>query len=226
MTNGPRRAPQVTRKEDRGGRREPDWTHYRVDVAAPDRPDLGPMIKPGIEMSVQHDKDWDDYAYPNPSGANFGFSGKDLNTDAPGGQMKLFGHAHSPGESKIDYLRSTKNARIHAPALLALANQDLARTHPGRTMDASEDRSKFSENLVDRLGGSLGTQFSERTSTNNIPWLEQGLDSWHTVRGDKFPDEELVSGGEWKAAQQTIRNTLRPPVQGPKKPDHEQGTLF
>lgn len=226
MTNGPRRRPvlpsQVTRREQPGDGREPSFTNYELRLDAGDHPETGaPMTKDGVEMAVEHGKSWTDYSYRSPSGLpNFGASGEDLHTDAPGGQMKLFGTNHREGESKVGYLRSTKNlaARANVGAMLALAQQDLDRTHPGRTLGADDDRSKFSENLTDRLGANLGMQFSERTHENHISWLSDGGEWYNTPRGDKADDEEFVSGGEMKAATKTARSWLRGPKHGPEKP--------
>lgn len=222
MPTGPKRHPQVNRMDDE------DWTSYTLHTAAPPDPDMGEMVQPVMDLAVHHGENFTDYAYPNETGANFGKSGEDLKTPGPGGQMKLFGTYHDEGESKVDLLRTAPSARVHVPAILALAAQDLARTHPLRTLDASNDRSRFSEALVDKLSGNLGAQFAARSHVNSVSWKSEPGSWLHIPRGEALSGEEVVSGGEFKAAQATGRTMTgrKPrPKYGPEQPASYQPQL-
>ena len=194
-----------------------------------------PQVKYGIRMSVHHEPDYTHYAYPPTREPGFQGgtqlpSAIDYRTPGPGGQMKLFGMDHEPGESHVDFMESTKQSRIHAPTLLAIAQQDTKQQY-GRELGASNDRSAHSEKLVQHLQGKMGKQFSERAMSNNMRFdtESEGSNSRNAMTKTALSrGRSIVPTGQVRQAQQTVRNILRPsaPQQQSAQPSHEQWPLF
>ena len=133
---------------------------------------------------------------------------------------QLFGHAHREGDSTIDLLQTTKEAKIHGPMLAAMAKQDLAVSHPRRTLQASSDRSIHSQGMVEHLEGKMGAQFSAREMDNLMDFLPQ-MPAYPRESVETDPLSEPVKTSRVRSAQKEVRDVMRPPIQGPKKPGHE-----
>lgn len=249
MPNGPRREPLVTRETEHDVHLTQDRYTLRTDAGTKifsHGAEPTPMVKFGAEVHVNHDRNQDAYAYRGEGGdhRNLEHSGSgwmqmrqaataDL-MEGAGRTPKLFGHAHEEGRSSVEFMESTKAARVHAPMLLALAQQDTAVRYPNRTLGASDDRSDYSEKLVGHLQNKLGKQFEQRRTSNPMEFVpEFGDDSQareHIERvsapriGGNFRTEQyLVPQGQISSARQTVRNTIRPPkptraAPGPKQP--------
>lgn len=207
-----------------------------------------PMVAPrGVEVQVVHTPDQSTFSYPSESVARTGqrFSGEGQHDDAmrqeaqKEGRGKLFGMSHRQGTSTVDLLNSTKEARVHAPALLSLAARDTKQEY-GRDLDASNDRSAHSERMVQKLSGRLSQQFADRTATNHMPLLGEGPRSFDVPREEmESPDVSFKSNydgsvtshsgvkpGEWEAARQDARTMIRGGEKPKPTPVSVQGRLF
>jgi len=131
---------------------------------------------------------------------------KDL-ADEPGGQRRLFGMAHDPGESHVSFMGGSEEGRIHALTLLGIAHNRLARYYPGRVLQTPRDLSEHSARLIGHLRerGIVPGQ-GEPPVTNRLTFATFS----HTTE----EDEMMVTRAEVLAGRRTARQALRPP-QGP-----------
>ena len=230
MPNGPRRPPLVTVQHQEENRYSPRRSSYNLY-----RQRGNGEYSHGITLEVAHEPDKDAYYYPPVSGVSRGFSGtthphlteqayNDMEDAEYVGKPKLFGHAHESGESTITYLESTKEARAHTLTLGVLADEDTL-TSPGREMQFDTDRSGYSERLVQNLGNKLGTQFSARKRQNDLGFVPE---SPHTSSLEGLTEgRPAVSEGRVETARLKAREIAAGgPKLGPKKPEHEQLSLF
>jgi hypothetical protein len=255
MPNGPRRAPLVTREIEHDSGYEDglsqDRYTLRVDAGTKDYNVPGgastPVVKYGGDLTVVHQPNRDTYAYRGEgwSHRNHEFSGHrsvDMKQAASydlmhkaGQTPRLFGSTHQEGTSSVDYLQSTKSARVHAPMLLAMAKTDTETRFPKRTLGASDDRSDFSEKIVGHLEGKLGTQFGERQRTNFMEFYpelpgdvqprEHAVRASATRLGNYSTEQYLVPQGHIDHARKLARETLRPSKAKKTTPSHQQFTL-
>jgi hypothetical protein len=217
--------PLITKGSDRGQwGGEDDYSLYRDSGV---NEEGQPEVKRGMRLLVSHEPNHDSYAYRGQSNMYHGRALSDLSL-TPGGVQKLFGHHREEGTSTVHLFEGTKESRIHAGTMLAVAAQDTMQNW-GRQLGASDDRSKHSEAIVQHLQRNLGTQFSEREYANHMTFDEESHSSnaRAAIKNSAIrAGREIVPEGQVLQGRQTIRNMLRPPIQGPKKPDHEQLTLF
>lgn len=179
-----------------------------------------PVVQHGMMLAINHFRGDDSYAYPDGGvSGSFRTPARDDLATGDEGQGKLFGSHHTPGRSKVDVLVSTKSARIHAPMMLALAQQDTEQLYPGRQLQASADRSRFSDQLVSHLESKLGTQFSKRVNRNHIKFTPEGKSIRPREQMEEHPN--AVPEHEVERARQTARSWVRAPKQGPKHPGFE-----
>jgi hypothetical protein len=143
----------------------------------------------------------------------------DLLQGGPGGQMKLFGSAHALPEVEVRTMSSTKRARIHAPALLAIADRD-ARQEFGVGLTASTNRSKYSEALTQHLGKATGIPMTERQSTNGSEFMSEYLASPRSTMQEMGQE---VSPADVAVARGAVRSLARRPKQAAPP---EQSSLF
>jgi hypothetical protein len=168
--------------------------------------------RPGVNVTGISGRAW--------SGSNLHDRARaDLRQGGPGGQLKMFGSAHAPPEVTVQTMSSTKRARIHAPALLAIADRD-ARQEFGVGLTASTNRSKYSEALTQHLGKATGLPMTQRESTNGSEFHEEYLASPRSVMSEMGME---VSQGDVAVARGAVRSLARRPKQSAPP---EQSTLF
>jgi hypothetical protein len=147
----------------------------------------------------------------------------DLTTDGPDGQMKLFGSDETAPRHVVDSMFSSKQARVHAPTLLAIAERDTQMAY-GTGLEASTDRSKYSEQLTQHMGSLTGQKMTERT--------HEGDYTLNSDYGRSRPREDHLRGTHWGPKPQEIpagevatgRNTVRSLIKAnkPAKPDKSE----
>lgn len=127
-------------------------------------------------------------------------------TAAPGQTIPLFRHQSKHHPSKVEYMRTTKGARITAGPLLGIAARDqMAR---GNELVPDNDLSEHSSPMVRKINGALGTQFST-TKSNTLDFMP-GLfgDTLGAPRAEMEGITE-IDQAEVGRGKQLMRNVLR-----------------
>ena len=135
---------------------------------------------------------------------------QDLLRGGPDGQLKLFGVHERPQQHVVSSLFSTKEARVHAPAMLAAAEMD-TRQRFGTGLTASDDRSDFSEQLTQRLGALTGKEMTPRVHTNPSQFVQ---DSNLTISRNDMEGENF--GPQVATGRRNVRSMLRN-ARGPRQ---------
>ena len=120
---------------------------------------------------------------------------------------------------------STEKARVHAPALLAIAERSTQEKF-GRGMTASDNRSNFSEQLTKHVEALTGNKMTERSVSNGSTFSEdRGLTETRAeVLGDSY---EEIPAGEVQQGRDMIRGLVKAKRTMKKSsPQVDQPTLF
>jgi len=135
----------------------------------------------------------------------------------PSGQIPLFTHESEPGTSTAALLAGTKDSRMQAMHLVALADVD-TQVEKGRSLIPDTSLSPRSQRLVSHLEERGATTLPEQYSTNKIDFTSA---PWPSTNKD--PDH-VFTKEETKVAKGHLRNTLRPAGKqnAQAEPDYEQ----
>jgi hypothetical protein len=158
----------------------------------------------------------------------------DLHDAEEAGTPKLFGYGGKPSQPSVSLFYGTKSARVYGPSLVGLAQKDSFERHGSRGMlQASEDRSQFSEAFVQHIQKVTGMKQTERRYTNDMTFeSEEDVMSYGPVgefsesveKGWYGRNQRIVSDEEFGQGRNLMRSMLR---QGrPSRSVGEQGTLF
>lgn len=142
------------------------------------------------------------------------FDGEEPQPGAP----KLFGHAHTPAQAKVESFFGSKESRAMTGPMLGIAQSDAVRRW-GTPLQASSDLSHHSSRLANKLGA-LGAHQGGSSAgvTNNYDFDEADDLVGAPPEGERVPDAEVDAG------RRLFRHTLRA---GRPRPDKsEQQRLF
>jgi hypothetical protein len=128
------------------------------------------------------------------------------NNSNPGETVPLFTHASNRVPAKVDYMRTTEGSRALAGPLLGIAGREAM--NRGEALTPSEDLSRHSAPMVDKMNKSLGTQFSSK-QTNDLDFARGMHDSPVVSLGQPDPEASVISDDEVRKGRANFRNTLK-----------------
>lgn len=116
------------------------------------------------------------------------------------GQVPLFKHESQRHSAKVDYLRTTPGARALVGPLLGIAGRE--QMAKGEALTPSDDLSRHSGRMVEKLNKNLGTQF-ESGVMNDLTFQNQLSLGFADEFADSIPQSEVDAG------RKTMRRVLR-----------------
>jgi hypothetical protein len=132
------------------------------------------------------------------------------------GQIPLFVHNETPGVSTAALLEGTKDSRMQAMHVAALADVD-TRIREGRGMTPSYSLSPHSQRIVEHLEDKGVTQSPSNISSNQMDFSP---DAWEAI--SSTPDH-VFSKDESKVAKGHLRNIVKSSKKGAQaEPEYEQ----